>query len=442
MEIMVAAGLVGIISVAVMQMNKTMSRGQATAEAKMESIEIRRLIITNMSNKQACENTLGGTNLGGSVDKIRNEANRVLFNVGNKYGNNAIELESIKVEDDGDLGGGMRQALLKVRFKNLKKASYGAKTKSFETKLKVKAASATGTIDECFDDTSGVISTANETTCLAIGGVWEPSTSTCTISQFVLKAGDTMTGALTTPKLNADNVETDKVTSPSYCSGTECRAINELALANQSCPAGQVSFGIKADGTINCKPLQCPASQYFAGLDTAGNAVCRPYPTNTCPTNEYVTKVNSDGTVDCAPLPPTANATCPTGKVLQSINGGVATCVDQNNGGVPAAQSCPTGQAVLGFSSDGSLICGTLEPNVPNINCIGNFGTCVKSNPSCARYTTGSCNRETYVTCPGLKTYTILQPAAGNGIKCPYKDGEQVPCSITITIPRDPGTCL
>lgn len=454
MEIMVAAGLLAVISVAVMQMNKTMSRGQATAEVKMEAIEIKRQVITLLSDKRACENTLVGKNLGSSVDVIKNSNDVDIFKVGEKYGDNALELAEVRITDDGDLGGGMRQGKLYVKFNKLKKSAYGGSEKSFETLIKVKAAGATANIDECFDDTTGMISTANEASCLAIGGVWDSAAGTCTISHFVKKSGDTMTGALTAPQLNTDNIAvngpatatevttTDKVTSPKFCSGTNCKGINELALSNQSCPAGQVSHGIKADGKIDCKALQCPSSQYFAGLDSSGNPVCRPYPTNTCPTNQYVTEVKSDGTVTCAPLPTTASATCPSGQVLQSVSGGIPTCVPNGGSGDIKGKSCPTGEALVGFSSSGSLLCEPFGGASSDINCIGTFNECTLLNASCGQPTMGSCKKtEGYVNCPGQKTYTILQPATGSGSPCPFGNGENVSCNVSVWSPRHTDGC-
>lgn len=450
MEIMVAAGLLAVISVAVMQMNKTMSRGQATAEVKMEAIEIKRQVISTLSDKQACEHTLVGKNLGDNVDVIKNSNDVDLFRVGQKYGGNALELAEMKILDDGDLGGGMRQGKLYVKFNKLKKSAYGGSERSFETLIKVKAAGASAVIDECFDDTTGVISTANESSCLAIGGVWDSATSTCTISHFVKKSGDTMTGALTTPQLNTNNATingpatattvttTDKITSPQFCSGTNCKAINELALANQSCPAGQVSHGVKADGTLDCKALQCPSSQYFAGLDSSNNPICRPYPTNTCPTNQYVTKVNSDGTVDCAALPTSASASCPSGQVIQSVTGGIPTCVVNGGAGDLKGKSCPTGQAITGFASDGSLLCGAAGGGSESpINCVGSWSVCKTTSgyqcgtePENLWRRSTPCNRG--YTCTGIQTYTITQPSNDSGRPCPSRDGETKSCSVSI----------
>lgn len=403
-EIMVAAGFLGVISLGASQMISRMMKGQATAEVKMEAIEIRRQIISNMSDKTACENTLVGTSLGESVTAIKNASNANLFSVGSKYGANALELQSINVVDVGDLGSGMRDAELRVVFKSLKKAAYGTSNKTFRSRLKVKATGPAAQITECFDDTSGVIATANETSCIALGGVWEPTTSTCTVSHFVRKDGDTMTGTLETPSLtNTGAIQTNSidstttvtastsVTSPQFCTGANCKAIGDLALANQACANGFVSDGVNPDGTVRCKALQCPANQFFAGLDSSGNSVCRPYPTNTCPTNEYVSEVKSDGTVVCLPVPNNATATCPAGQVLQSISAGTPTCVSNNNATCPVGQvlrsinagvatcvadqntntnvfgkSCSAGEILRGFDSVGSPICDNLNQLTKN----------------------------------------------------------------------------
>ncbi|WP_372655202.1 prepilin-type N-terminal cleavage/methylation domain-containing protein [Halobacteriovorax sp.] len=225
-EILVAAGLLGLLSLGVMQMNGSMMKGQATAEVKMEAIEIRRQIILNMSEKMACENTLSGTNLGDTVNSIKNTADNAIFTVGNKYGANALELESITVVDVGDVGGGMRDAELQVVFKSLKKAAYGSSEKVFKSRLKVKAANSTAPITECYDDTAGTIATANETSCISVGGTWDPATSKC----------------------------------------------SNTNVWGKSCPDGEVLKGFEDDGEPICVPNGVSAVQTFSLVKSGGTS--------------------------------------------------------------------------------------------------------------------------------------------------------------------------
>lgn len=241
-----------------------MLKGQATGEVKLESLEIRRQIITAMSDKEACGNTFSGVSLGGNVSSIRNKANHILFQVGQKYGSNSLQLQSITVTDSKDLGDGMREAQLNVSFQSLKNSAYGSKTKNFKSLLKVKAASASAPITECFDDTKGIIAT----TCTELGGVWDNAAGTCT-TPFVNKGGDTMTGNLSLPQVSAEL----------FCDHDgNCRSMKDLALSGQGCPAGQVATGTNPDGSVRCGSSgsgeRCASNMVMVGINTDGTPLC------------------------------------------------------------------------------------------------------------------------------------------------------------------------
>ncbi len=392
LEVIIAGSLLGAISLALMQMNSNMFKGQATAKVKMEEIELRRLMISVLAEKRACENTFSGISVGQSVSSIKTTNNSRMFEVGKSYGSNSLQLQSMTTRDKGEVATGTRMIDLLVTTRKLQKQAYGADVKSFTIPLKVNALSATALVTSCYSDENAIVSNATKEACLALGGVWNVTTSSCTLSSYVRKTGDTMTGNLSLVGLNASgnvnatgNITTSGnlntagsvvagadltasgriqssttisaqgniTTSQKICTNSNCKSLDELALANQSCPNGQVANGVKADGKPNCRALQCPGNQFFAGIDVSNNPVCRPYPTNTCPTNQYVKQVNADGTVQCDIIPNTANATCPAGHVLQSISAGTPTCVP-----VQANISCPDGLVLRGISN-GNPVCGS-----------------------------------------------------------------------------------
>ncbi|MGZ3788398.1 MAG: prepilin-type N-terminal cleavage/methylation domain-containing protein [Bacteriovorax sp.] len=368
-EIMIATGLLAALSLGVMSMMKNMQKGQVVSETKMEELELRRLITTLLIDQVACQNTLGGTNIGTSISQIKNNANVVAFQTNNTYGNNSVKITSMSTQDLGIVNAdGTRTINLNLALTKMKQLSGGG-TKNVSIQLNVSAPSANGTISKCFVDSNQIISTANQTGCASLGGTWNGASSTCYLGNYVNKNGDTMTGTLnanvngnltgnvtgnvTGNISGANGAFTTKVTSPQFCTGANCKAIGDFALSNKACANGYAQIGVNADGTPNCKALQCPANQYFAGLDASSNAICRPYPTNTCPTNQYVAQVNADGTVVCAIVPNNATATCPAGQVLQSISAGVPTCVNKG-----AGTSCSVGQVVTAVASDGTVTCG------------------------------------------------------------------------------------
>lgn len=121
-EIIIALGLIGAASVGTMSIMKQLNKGQATSEAKVEEIELRRMMATNLTDKQACKNTFMGTRIGENINSIKNSGNNVLFEAGKVYGNGSIKLESLKIVDKGTIASdGTKDASLVIAFKKNKK---------------------------------------------------------------------------------------------------------------------------------------------------------------------------------------------------------------------------------------------------------------------------------------------------------------------------------
>jgi hypothetical protein len=386
-EGLILGGLLGGLALVGATMSKNMNQGQATAEAKLEDIELRRQIVTILTDKVACANTLSGVNIGGSISSIKNASGAVMFQVGGNYGNGSLQINSFTTADlNQTFPDGTRMIGLSVGLTKLKNTTKPAKNSVIT--LRVKAPSANAAITSCFADFEQLIRSA----CLSAGGAW--SGSDCSYDAlYVKRVGDTMTGNLTAPQFNgniygtnatfASSVTTDfatltnSLTSALFCTGANCKAIGDFALSNKECPSGQVMTGVKPDGTPNCRALQCPANEYFAGLDGASNPICRPFPTKTCPTHQYVTKVNADGTVICDILPNNAISNCPSGMVMQSVNLGIPTCIDSHRaicesvGGTWSGSSCSFDGLYVkktGYTMTGNLTAPQYYGNVVGTN--------------------------------------------------------------------------
>jgi hypothetical protein len=69
---------------------------------------------------------------------------------------------------------------------------------------------------------------------------------------------------------------------------------DHFALADQSCPTGQVATGIGVDGTLQCTDqpapvaTSCEADQYMTGVDESGGALCAPVPFDLTTVREYI----------------------------------------------------------------------------------------------------------------------------------------------------------
>jgi hypothetical protein len=425
-EIAVAGGLLGGLALLGASVSKNMIQGQKSAETKMEELEMRRQIISLLSDRTACTNTFSGSTIGSEISSIKNVAAAVIFQTGSEYGNGSLKINSMTTTDTGQtFTDGTRSVNLTVSLTKLKTISRQIKNPVIP--LRVRAASASSPISYCFADSEQIVTTS----CLAAGGIWNGSS--CSFDNlYVRKSGDSMAGDLTAPQFNGNiNATTgtflnsatmaigtagSKVTSPQFCTGSNCKAIGDLALSNQECPFGQVTTGVKADGLPNCRALQCPANQFFAGLDGASNPICRPFPTNICPTNQYIMNVNADGTVNCGILPNNAISTCPSGQILQSINAGIPTCVDLMKISCEAAGGSWNGSNCsydgLYVMKTGYTMTGILTAPQFNGNLNGNEGSFVSS------MTAGTATVSNKITsalfCTGANCKTIGDLALSN----------------------------
>lgn len=353
LEIVVATGLLAALSLGVVSLLQTMTKGQNTAETKIEELEIRRMITTVLTNKDACLNTLGGKSIGETITEIKNSEHHSMFETDKIYGNNTLKISAMKTLDlDQAFDDGTRMINLEVSFVKLKNISGNLKTTTVP--IRVEAPSADGKITSCFADADSMI----QKSCETAGGTWLGSS--CSFPQYVLRAGDTMTtgtladgtpgtGTLTASRFSGPlignvtgslhgNVSggavsgttatfTGDVTAPQICTGGNCKLVTDFALRSSGCPNGEVQIGVSATGLVLCKALQCPVGEFFAGLDNSGASICRPNPEQTCENGKFVNLVNEDGTVVCAPIPNSAVSACPAGQVMQSTTEGTSVCV-------------------------------------------------------------------------------------------------------------------
>lgn len=71
-EVMVAAGLMGVLSLGVAQIMQNQQKTLVYAETKGEELEIFNRIRILLLDKAACENTFKGVPLGTEIDDIKN----------------------------------------------------------------------------------------------------------------------------------------------------------------------------------------------------------------------------------------------------------------------------------------------------------------------------------------------------------------------------------
>ena len=432
-EIMVAAAMLGAVSLGVMSLQKNMKKGEVISETKMEELELRRLITTLLTDQLACKNTFLGSNIGSPITQIKNSAGSVVYQTDNTYGNNTVKITSMSTQDLGIVNSdNTRVVNLNITLQKMKQMA-GGTSKTTSIQLNVAAPSANGAITSCNVDANQIISAANIASCASLNGTWNSTSSTCTLDYFVKKSGDTMTGTL----------ETTKVTSPQFCTGTNCKAIEDLALANQNCTnKNEVQIGVNSNGTPKCLQLSCGANQYFSGIDSSsGNIICKTIPSKDCGAGAYVSLVNADGSIECASTPVAWDADCGAGKVLQKVtSNGTKVCV--NKGG---NKTCSTGDFVSAVAADGTVTCTTPATASLNISCPSgqvltgiNAGAavCMANNSFYGMYRQGNKYNSATCTMPNHITGTCTCPSGSSAViahsECvsSNRDG----CRVTVTL--------
>lgn len=375
-EVMVAAAIMAGLALVVAQMMKNQKDVMDHSEAKSEELQISRHVRTLLANKDACEATFNGANLGADINEIKNALGNTSFQLGQKYGNRSLKLERMWTENlTVPASGGLGEAHLKLETERLKADNTQQKIVR-DILIQVKAESSNGLITECYSDIENSIQTAKIEACESINGIFDTSTGQCDLNcisspgqgheavssecldgiraderqlsedSYVNVSGDTMTGDL--------NVDT-KVNANEFCLGGNCRT----DFSPQSCAVGEVIYKVNASGSVECANVTCPSdTQFYVGIQSDGDVICKEFPTETCPTDHYVKKVNPDGSVECEPVPENqkiAGQDCATGSVVTGIatNGNLKCEPDKH----VWSKTCPDGEYIQGFSTNGNPIC-------------------------------------------------------------------------------------
>lgn len=103
MEVMLAAGMMGILSAALIAVMKMGFSGQKAVQSADESSRLTAEMANVLANPTACMNTFGGRNPPGgfTVSQIRNVSNAVLYQTNAVYGNRTVRLFSIETGGSG-----------------------------------------------------------------------------------------------------------------------------------------------------------------------------------------------------------------------------------------------------------------------------------------------------------------------------------------------------
>ncbi|WPU63712.1 hypothetical protein [Peredibacter starrii] len=249
-QFLMFAGALGAGAVVIMNLSEQQNQSRSTFETKFEVLELKRTISSLLYDKSACALTFTGASVGSVIPSVKNSSNQAIYEAGKKYAHDLVEITGMRtVDKNQSLGNGARVVDLVVSIRKLRSKA-AVKDASFAVPLKVYASSQTGPITNC---------QAEE-------------------DQFVFKNGDVMTGELTTVGLTSRGhvVAGNNVSGSDICTAGTCRRMENLALSNQTCPPGQYSRGINADGTQACQAFtySCSAGFFIQSINADGTATC------------------------------------------------------------------------------------------------------------------------------------------------------------------------
>ena len=217
-EMVIAVGLIGILSLGVIHLTTSIHSGQVTAVTKVEELELKRLITTTLSDRRACLNSLNGVSIGSSFTQIKSSADTVVFQTNRVYGNNAVKITSMKIVDnDLSFEDGTRSVNLVVGLEKMKKLARGKENIDLVIELRVVAAGSDAPVTGCFVNNDSIV----QKSCESLNGTW-------------------IDGNCELPK----------------------------------CAEGEIFEAVNAEGEAICRTIGCTAGYGFRALDASGNSIC------------------------------------------------------------------------------------------------------------------------------------------------------------------------
>ena len=140
-EVLVAMGMVGGLSLGYLQISSDHDKSQKKIEAGFE-IDMLIMDMTQvLSNERACANTLGSDLAEGrDIAVIKNSAGQVVFQKGKKYGQNLIQIKSMKMANLDTTGDGFGNVEVLVTFEKTTKSRLGKREEVRSIPLPIRAA--------------------------------------------------------------------------------------------------------------------------------------------------------------------------------------------------------------------------------------------------------------------------------------------------------------
>lgn len=214
-ETMIGLAIAAGISVVLMKQQETSSRMQSKNNSDQIINSAAQIIQSSLSNRAICTLSLRTRGLGdpvlqivdGSIDPANFNnflpSGKIIADTTTLLPGD-VKIDSMKIVEEGPVGNKLEY--LSVVFNpnpRGNKKMFGGKV--FAKKFRIQGQKVSGKFTVCYSEASNLLQSAVQTSCAALGGVWNPATQKCDIADIIKRSDLTQlwrnsTGALTATK--------------------------------------------------------------------------------------------------------------------------------------------------------------------------------------------------------------------------------------------------
>ena len=187
MNILMAMGMMGALSLALAHLSKQQLRIKKKTETYFELNSLSNKILRGLYDGDGCLKTLEkGTDIvdGENLLFIKNKKGEVVVEKGQTYGNRLLKVHDINI-GNVRITGKSGQLDLQVVFKKLGASvkGYDKTVQSYPLTVEVDALKK---LTKCHYDYGDIVSISVKGVCESLGGVFDPVTSTCALNELIL----------------------------------------------------------------------------------------------------------------------------------------------------------------------------------------------------------------------------------------------------------------
>ena len=370
MGVLVAAGMLGGLSLYLATVTRQQHVTQRKAETGAELVELHHKIIAVLYDSDACLATLGKGNTlqVGPLNKLVNKGNKTMLAIGDEINRN-LKVENMEIENIANAGPQSKQAEIKVTLKKLGVANAGVITeKRFKITVELDTA---GKITRCHHTLDSKEHGIKTSMCEDVGGemvsVPGSPTTECTLTKVYKKFCENLGGTYTDPAAGTPVGECDtNNVFQSYCTsqGGQYTAGTPIGTCNIADTYVDVA-GDTMTGSLGTTVLRANSAVISGNIGANQGMFAA---------NVSAANVNASGKVTAGGLagtgtPPSGgnpvpsqptnfanlNISCPSGQFLKGVNNGQPNCgaPSGGGGGTPGGTvggSCPSGYTDAGSS--------------------------------------------------------------------------------------------